>query len=372
MRWLGLAVHNLWAKRVRSLLTAVAVAVGVGTVLTLGLVTESLRTSAAAILEVGKADFTVAQNGASDIINSVMTEQQLARVAATPGVKSAVGVLLDTEPLDADTPLFIEIGIEPRALRPFGVHILRGRAFGARADKEMMLGWRIAEARGLQPGDTMKVQGEEKTIVGIFSTNNVFGDLAGMFPLVPMQGFERQPSGLSLAFVQREPGTTKRELARRVAADTPNLAVIRSAEEFGRADRNYEFIRTADRAATIVAVFVGALIVANAMMLALVERTREFGVLRSIGWSRWQLIALIVGEAFIVSLAGAAIGVGLAVAATEVLSHVSALHGVLQPEYQSGIFFRALITAAVVGLLGSMYPAVRVAFLSPMEALRRE
>jgi putative ABC transport system permease protein len=187
-----------------------------------------------------------------------------------------------------------------------------------------------------------------------------------------MQGFERQPSGLSLAFVQREPGVTKHELARRVAEDNPNLAVIESAEEFGRADRNYEFIRTADRAATIVAVFVGALIVANAMMLALVERTREFGVLRSIGWSRWQLIALIVGEAFIVSLAGAAIGVGLAVAATEVLSHVSALHGVLQPEYQSGIFFRALITAAVVGFLGSMYPAVRVAFLSPMEALRRE
>jgi putative ABC transport system permease protein len=344
----------------------------VGTVLTLGLVTESLRTSAAAVLQVGKADFTVAQNGASDIINSVMTEQQLTGVANTPGVKSAIGVLLDTERLDADHPLFVEIGIDPEALQPFGVHILRGRPFGADAEGEMLLGWRIADALGIKPGDQLQVQEGTKTVVGIYSTGNVFGDSAGMFPLVPMQGFERQPSGLSLAFVKIAPGTTKNEVARRVADDNPNLAVIRSAAEFGRADRNYEFIRTADKAATIVAVFVGALIVANTMLLALVERTREFGVLRSIGWSRWQLILLIVSEALIVSLVGAALGVALAVAATELLSHVSALQGILKPAYQSGIFYRALVTAAVVGFLGALYPAVRVGFLSPMEALRRE
>jgi putative ABC transport system permease protein len=95
-------------------------------------------------------------------------------------------------------------------------------------------------------------------------------------------------------------------------------------------------------------------------------------VLRSIGWSRWQLIFLIVSEALAISLVGAALGVGLAVAATELLSHVPALEGILKPAYEAGIFYRALVTAAVVGLLGALYPAVRVGFLSPMEALRRE
>ena len=372
MRWLRLAFHNVWAKRVRSVLTAFAVAVGVGTVLTLGLVTESLRTSAAAVLQVGKADFTVAQKGAADIISSVMTEPQVARVAATPGVESAIGVLLDTERLNDENPLFIEIGIDPEALQPFGVHILRGRPFGATADDEMLLGWRLADAVGIQPGDQLDVAGGKKTVVGIFSTGNVFGDSAGMFPLIPMQAFERQPSGFSLAFVRVEPGTPAAAVARRVADDNPNLTTISSVAEFGRADRNYEFIRTADRAATIVAVFVGALIVANTMLLALVERTREFGVLRSIGWSRWQLIFLIVSEALVISLVGAALGVGLAVAATELLSHVPALEGILKPAYEAGIFYRALVTAAAVGLLGALYPAVRVGFLSPMEALRRE
>jgi putative ABC transport system permease protein len=281
-------------------------------------------------------------------------------------------VLLDTERLDAQNPLFIEVGIAPESLRPFGVHLLRGRPFGATAGNEMLLGWRIADQLGVSPGDQLRLAGGTKTVVGIYSTGNVFGDSAGMFPLVPFQGYERQPSGLSLAFVKVEPGTPISTVEHRVARGNPNLTTIRSAEQFGRADRNYEFIRTADRAATIVAVFVGALIVANAMLLALIERTHEFGILRSIGWSRWQLIYLIMSEAFIISLLGAAVGVGIAVGATSLLSHASELEGILKPAYQSGIFFRALLTAAAVGFFGALYPAVRVGFLSPMQALRRE
>jgi putative ABC transport system permease protein len=371
-RRLALVVSNVWVKRVRSLLTAVAVAVGVGTVLTLGVVTDSLRSSAAGILQVGKADFTVAQRGAADIINSVLTEKQVAAVGRVPGVRSAIGVLLDTEKLNDDNPLFIEIGIAPEALSPFGVHILRGRPFAADAPDEMLLGWRIADQLGINPGDTLQVAGGTKTVVGTFSTGNAFGDSAGMFPIVPFQAWERQPSGLSLAFVRVEPGTPHSVVEHRVAAEFPNLATIRNLADFGRADRNYEFIKTADEAATIIAVFVGALVVANAMLLSLIERTREFGVLRSLGWSRWQLVALIMSEALVISVAGAALGVVLAVGATQLLTHVSSFQGVLEPDYQAGIFGRALITAAVVGFLGAAYPAIRVSFLSPMEALRRE
>jgi putative ABC transport system permease protein len=134
----------------------------------------------------------------------------------------------------------------------------------------MLLGWRLAEALGIQPGDQLDVAGGKKTVVGIFSTDNVFGDSAGMFPLIPMQAFERQPSGMSLAFVKVQPGATAAAVARRVADDNPNLTTIRTVAEFGRGS-SYEFIHRR-LGATIVAVFVGALIV-ETMLLALVERT---------------------------------------------------------------------------------------------------
>ncbi|MGO9872216.1 MAG: ABC transporter permease [Acidimicrobiia bacterium] len=367
-----LVIENVWMKKARSLLTAFAIAIAVMTVVSLGIVTQSLKTTAAAILATGQADFTVAQKNASDILYSSVTTAQVARVARTAGVASAVGVLLETEKLNAKNPLFIEIGITPQDLSPFGIRILAGRAFSATASNQMILGWRLAQDLGIKPGDKLNVAGGPKVVTGLFSTGNVFGDSAGMFPLVPLQAFERQPSGLSLIFVKVTPGTNINRVATRVGSDNPGLTTVRTASQFGRADTNYRLITAADTGATIIAVIIGAVIVMNTMLLSLFERTREFGVMRSVGWRRVRLVELIMGEASVTSLLGAAIGVGLAYTLTRVLARLPSLEGILQPHYSPNSFVRALITALAVACLGALYPAIRAAFLTPLEALRRE
>ena len=77
---------------------------------------------------------------------------------------------------------------------------------------------------------------------------------------------------------------------------------------------------------------VGAIVVANAMLLSLVERYREFGVLRAIGWSRRRLFALIFGEAAIIAFIGTCIGVGLAFVGVWVLKDLPDLAGILKPD----------------------------------------
>jgi putative ABC transport system permease protein len=367
-----LVVENVWGKKVRSLLTAFAIAIAVMTVVSLGIVTQSLKTTASAILTTGQADFTVAQKNASDILYSSVTDAQLAAVRRIPGVASAVGVLLDTQKLNARNPLFIEIGIAPSDLSPFGIRIVSGSAFNATAANQMILGWRIAQDLGIKPGDTLNIAGGPKVVTGLFSTGNVFGDSAGMFSLIPFQAYERQPGALSLIFVRVTPGANINAVATRVASDNPNLTTVRSVTQFGRADTNYKLVTAADTGATIIAVIIGAIIVMNTMLLSLFERTREFGVLRSIGWSRSGLIQLIMGEASVISFFGAAIGVGLAFALTRVLARLPSLEGILQPHYSADTFIRALITALAVSFLGALYPAIRAALLTPLEAIRRE
>ncbi len=372
MSFVWLIAHNVWVKRVRSMLTAFAVAVAVVTVLTLGIVTDSIRTTAAGILEVGAADFTVAQQGVNDILQSALTEEQLAQIKQLPGVDSAVGVLLNTDEVDADHPLVVEIGIEPEDLHPFGVRLAAGRAFRAHADDEVMVGIRLAQDLGLEPGDVLDVAGGPKRVVGIYNTGNVYGDSAVMLPLAPFQAFERQPGGLTLLFIKTAPGAPVTVVRQRVEDSSPLLVGISNLLEFGRADRSYQLISAADRAATIVAVGVGAVIVMNAMLLSLVERYREFGVLRAVGWSRTRLVALVFGEAAIIALVGAIIGVVLAFVAVRVLAELPVLAGVLQPTYEPWVFGRALATAVAVTALGALYPSLRAARLSPQEAMRRE
>ncbi|HTO00121.1 MAG TPA: ABC transporter permease, partial [Microthrixaceae bacterium] len=244
--------------------------------------------------------------------------------------------------------------------------------FGATAANEVMVGSRLADSLGVTVGSTVKAGDGNKKVVGIFTTGNVFGDSALMFPLIPFQAYERQPGGLSMIFAKVQPGEKIPVVQKRVETEVPLLIGIKNLLEFGRADRSFQLITAADRAATIVAIVVGAVIVMNTMLLSLVERYREFGVLRAIGWSRRRLISLVGGEAAIIGLMGAILGVILAVIGTEILARLPSLVGIFHPNFEAWVFGRALLTAAALTLLGALYPAIRAARLAPLEALRRE
>jgi putative ABC transport system permease protein len=370
--FVGLILHNLSTRKVRTALTAVAVALGVGTVVTLGVVTHSLRSRAIAVLQTGQADFTVAQKGVSDVLYSTLSEDELNRVRTTPGVKSATGVLVTTTKLNADNPLFLEIGIRPDDLGPFGVTVLQGRAFTPNATNEVMLGYRAAANLGVRVGQSFTVDQQTYQVVGIFRTGNSIGDSASMFPLTLLQSTQRQPGNVTLAFVLVQPGANVDKVGAQIERNNAQLTAVRTQTQFGEVDRNLQLISAADKGSTILALFIGAVIVANTMLLSFYQRTREFGLLRAVGWGRRRIIALVFGEAFVVGMVGAAVGVGLSFLATAALRHVAELVGILNPVYTAGIFARALYVAAGTAVLGALYPAVRAAYLEPLEALRRE
>jgi putative ABC transport system permease protein len=369
---LGLIAHNLWTKKLRTALTAFAVAIGVLTVVTLSVVTDSLRTAAAAVLETGKADFTIAQRGVDGALNSVIDDAQVARLQRLPGVRSVVGALVLLDDLDADNPTFLEIGLEPETLSDFGVQVVAGRPYTADASDEVLLGWRAADNLDKRVGDTLDIAGGPKTVVGIYRTGQAFGDGGAMFPLRFLQGHERRAGTVTLAFARVEPDAKIATVRATVERENPSLATVRSVSEFGRVDRTLDYLNAAGTGAVVLALVIGTVIVMNTMLLSFVERTREFGVLRAVGWSKRRLWALILGEALLISLGGAALGVALSFLVTRVLEEIPEVHGILHAQFSAGSFWRALYTAGVIGLLAAVYPAVRAGRLQPLAALRRE
>src|SRR5664280_495165 len=372
MTHFSLVIGNIWAKKARSTGIALAVALAVMTVVTLTVVSNGLENAAAAVLTIGKADFTVAQTGVSDILYSNLDDNQVARIKSTKGVESSVGVLLETEKINAANPLFIEIGIQPADLSPFGVTIVAGSAYGPTSSHEVMLGWRAAQVLGLHVGGQFHANGTSNTVVGIYSTGISYGDLGAMFPLPALQAYNRVPGSVTLVFVKVVPGLSVAKVQATFEAAHPELTTIRTASQFGRADRNLVFLKAAVTGSTVLAILIGAVIVGNTMLLSLFERTREFGLLRAIGWTRRRTVSLLLGESLLLAVVVAALGVALSFVVAAGLARLPALRGILHPNFTEGAFWRALFTALVMTLLGALYPTTRAAMLSPLKALSYE
>jgi putative ABC transport system permease protein len=372
MSFLGFVFRNVVTRKTRALLTALAIAISIMTVVTMGILTQSLRQTAINIIRTGEADFTVSQRGLNDILQSAIDEEDVQTIRGHEDVESAIGVLVNATELDRDHPFFIRIGIEREALEGFGLQIVAGRAFEPDSRTEAILGYRAAREFKKTIGDTIVVSQNEYTIVGISNVGQVQGDLALLVPLSTLQVHERRPGTVTLILVKAKEGADVDAIRERITSDFPDLATVRSESEFGQVDRNLRLLSAANSGVTIIALVIGAITVANTMMLTVFERTREIGILRAIGWPRWRILLGIMSEAFAVAWVAAMAGVGLGFIMVRIIGRAPELQGVFHPQYTGDVFGRALGIAFGMALIGAIYPAIRAALIVPLAALRHE
>lgn|GEM_PF-2177565 len=372
MTFVGLILRQIGARPLRAGLTAAAVAIGVAAVVALGVLTASLKLTATQLLKVGSADFTVAQKHTDDLINSTISEQDIATINRLPGVSGAVGALISTDSYNADNPLVIEVGLAPRDQAPFGVEILEGTSYARDSNGEVMLGYVFAKKIGKQVGDDIVLDKHRYRVTGLYSTNVSFGNSTVMFPLATLQGLNRLSGQVSLGFVKIDKGAPIATVRARVEREFRQLTTIKSSSEFGRADRNLTLISAANTGGSILAAMIAITGVLNTSLLSFFERIREFGIYRSIGWTRRRVIGLVMGETFVVSLAGAIVGIGVGWLAINILQHLRQLRGIFVPTYDASVFLRSLGFAFIVAFMGALYPALRAAFVAPLKAVRRE
>ena len=123
-------------------------------------------------------------------------------------------------------------------------------------------------------------------------------------------------------------------------------------------------------AISLLAIVVGGLGIINTMLMSVFERTREIGVLKSVGWSKKRILSMIMGESIVLTIISGIIGSILGVLAVFILFKLNGDNMTLI--FNINIFIKAFLVALSVGILGGLYPAIKASRLSPTEALRYE
>jgi putative ABC transport system permease protein len=233
---------------------------------------------------------------------------------------------------------------------------------------EMIIDDRLRRAGGYKLGDTVRAVGHDFRVVGIIETG-----VAGR-AFVPLQTLrEIEVAGehkASMYFVRLRPDVALVAAADRMQQILGTSVRVELKSEYGAILRNsfasVDLYMTASSGLALVVCFLFILLTMYTMVL---ERTREIGILKSLGVTRLGLLRLSIIEALIISGSGAVIGIALAVGARGLFAVILPL---LTVELAPWRLATALVLGLAGGLLSALYPGYRAARLEPAVALSYE
>lgn len=238
----------------------------------------------------------------------------------------------------------------------------------------------IAEAtlrdRGWAVGDAVRVEfaatGTETMVIEGTFPDADFGEYLIALPTYEAN-YPTDQDGLVLAgYAAGVDDGTGRAAVDRLAADYPAVSVQNRAEFIAAAERTIDQMLALFWGLLGVAIVIAVMGITNTLALSIAERTREIGLLRAVGMSRRQVRSMIVGEAVIVALLGAVLGLGLGMffgwSITTALSD-EGLGGLTVPVVQLVAY---LGIAGLAGVLAALGPARSAARLNVLRAIGHE
>ena len=369
MTWVSLVWRNLLRRPARTALTAAGVALGVGLIVALLSLSTGVKKTAEELIHVGRADFGLFQADVSDFSRSLLPEGIARRVAEVSGVAKTAKLKLLASDVGGEEAFFV-FGLEPHEFVWRRLVLLEGRQ---PRGVEALVGDRGARRLGVGPGDKVEVaRGRRFPVVGIYHSGDVFEDSGAVLPLRVVERLANRPGEITTVAVAVRPGLRARTVAARVERRFPGTVAVYEPGQAIKVDTSSRLIVDTGWIISLLALIVGGIGVANTMAMAVVERVREIGILRAVGWRSWQIAVLIVSEAIAISLLALGVGLGLGVLAAEEFSEHTSTSGLVQPDFTAGVFAWGLAFALGVAVIGAAYPTWRAVRLTPIEALRRE
>ena len=390
----GLAIKSLWARKARALGTTFAVVIGVAFVAGSYVLTDTIF---AAFDEI----FSESLKGTSVVVTAKNPVEQengeiptipaslLPKVKRTPGVKLAAGTIFTPggffdakgEAIGAKfAPKFISSNLPGRLE---SLSYVEGHA--PRGPTEASIDEAAAETSDLKLGEPIRIVGQRRAqtfrLVGFTKLGGAsFGGASiAKVTLPEAQALTDKRGRFDQISVAAADGVSAPALKRRIERVMPRSARVETAKE--NADRGSEeirdnlgFLQTILLVFGFIAVFVGAFLIFNTFSITVAQRVTEFGMLRTLGASRRQILISVLFEALAIGLLGAIVGIGGGFVMAMLLNALLNAFEVDLPTTWLVMETRTIVVSLLVGVVvtavSSMVPALRSTRVPPIAALR--
>ena len=393
------SIRGIFSRKLRTALTAIAIVLGVAMVCGTYVLTDSISQAFDSIFAstyentdavvTGKRAFTGSENG--DAVNPSFDESLLQKVRELPDVAAAIGGVQGDAHLIGENGKAIVFGgapnlgfsVDPTQPQFNSLTLVKGAWPG---HDELVVDESTAGKKDLQVGQTIGVQSrgpvETFRISGIArygAVSSIGGATLAGFDLPTAQSLFDKVGQLDQIRIAAKSGVTPEELVAQVREILPKDAQVKTgtAQASSDASDTTDFLGVLQKVLLgfgLVALFVGAFVIANSLSITIAQRTREFATLRTIGASRSQILKSVIVEALVVGVIASLVGLGLGLGLAKGLFKLFDAAGLTLPNNGLTLETRTIVVSLALGilvtLLASVYPALRATMVPPIAAVR--
>jgi len=403
-----IAMRSIRSHRLRSTLTIVGLVIGIASVIVFATFGASVKAEVVNDIEGSSANNVYVfatpddDEGFDRVLQPVFTEHDVAALESLPGVRHVIPRgTVDANSLTYGNDTIARQRVTATTPTTFGEETLvAGRGFRS-GTNEVVLNERAARSFGenVTVGDrlTLSLAGNrsrELIVVGIVNGTegqlpvSDFAEQARVY--VPVDPFYRTVvESPSVGVRQRaypqltvvtDPTTTEATKAvvatylredsdaRRLLPEETSLAARTSGDFVAQVASVIERITRFVTGVAVIGLVVGAIGIANIMLVSVTERTREIGVMKAVGARNRDVLVLFLVEAGLLGAIGAVLALPVGVAVGYAATRYAEVTFTLAPMWM----VMAVVVGVVVGVLAGLYPAWRAARVDPIDALRYE
>jgi len=376
-------IKNPFRNRTRATLAIIGIAIGIATIVALGMVTGGLQSSTQSTLKAGSAEITVTKIGSGNFGSSggILDESLITDLENTNGVKDTAGILRVNSNVSTSSGGsgfgsmggFLVNGIDSSKLALVGIDSVNGTIFTNGSSNEIIIGKTVAQNLNKTVGSTIDIYGTEFEVTGIFESGNFIYDTGAFTSLSTLQNLTNNTGKVSYIQVKVNDNANASQVSKTIQDERPNaLSATTAVDQANRINQSLGMIDTASWAISLLAIVIGGVGVINTMIMSVFERTREIGVLKAVGWKDRRILGMILGESIILTLVAAVVGIILGIVAVEIIFKLFITSQSFEAVLTMDTLLKAFGVALLVGIVGGLYPAYRASRLAPTEALRYE
>jgi putative ABC transport system permease protein len=392
----SIALRNLWARKLRTFLTAFAVVLGVMMIAGTYVLTDTIERAFDDI-------FTESNEGTDAVVTAEeIVEQEdgtlppisadlLPAARSAPGVADAAGFIADQqtaiigsdgERVGGNGAPGLAFSTGPERFDPLTYE----EGGPPQGDREVAIDVATAKDEGFGIGDEVTVSGAGGTGTYTVSGTAKLGDsesLGGATISVLTLDEARRITGKAGQFDQivaaAAEGTSPEQLAANLERVMPKTVKVETGEENTETQKKdinegIGFLKTALLVFAGVSLFVASFLIFNTFSITVAQRTREFAMLRTLGANRRQIIASVVLEALVIGLLASGLGLLAGIGFANVLDGLFKSLEIDLPKSGTVIATRTVIVSLAIGtvitVLSALMPALRATRVPPVAGLR--